>query len=145
MTSRNFFSRLSAPVGQSVLFAGLLVCLTMGCTRAVDGPERFDVSGTVQFKGEPVPVGTVRFLPDASNGNSGPAGFASIKDGKYDTAKDGRGTVGGPHEITVIGFDGQAEPENELTEGRSLFSEYRMLADLASEKSTKDIEVPSAK
>ncbi|MEX1042683.1 MAG: hypothetical protein WDZ51_18760 [Pirellulaceae bacterium] len=145
MTSGNFYSRLSAPVGQSVLFAGLLVCLTMGCTRAVDGPERFDVSGTVKFNGEPVPVGTVRFVPDASKGNSGPAGFAQIKDGKYDTAKDGRGTVGGPHEITVIGFDGQVEPDSELTQGRSLFSEYRILADLSSEKSTQDIEVPSAR
>ena len=49
------------------------------------GTDRFDVSGTVTFNGQPVPAGQVVFSPDLSKGNDGPQGYAEIHGGRYDT------------------------------------------------------------
>ena len=86
------------------------LCVSVSC--AVCGcfgneVERYDLSGNVTIGGKPVPLGEVSFAPDVQRGNSGPGAVAQIKDGRFETAPD-RGTVGGPHRITVTGFDGLA-------------------------------------
>lgn len=67
--------------------------------------ERFDLSGTVTYQGKPVPTGYLVLSPDAQAGNRGPGATATISDGKYQT-QEGSGTVGGPHLVTIFGFDG---------------------------------------
>ncbi len=123
----------------SVCCLGLVAVL--GCGGGAGDVDRYDVSGTVTFDGKPVPSGTITFLP--AQGNTGPGGNANIKDGKYDTAIDGKGPTGGPHDVVITGFDGNADPGNEMPLGKPLFSEYKTKADLPKEKATQDFEVPA--
>lgn len=113
-----------------------------GCGKKADGPTRYDLSGSVTFQGQPVPVGSIVFEPDTSKGNSGPGGSARIKDGKYDTSQEGgKGTVGGPHLIRITGMDGK--PGDEYSpEGSALFPEYSTTIDLPKETTTHDFDVP---
>ncbi len=96
---------MAKSIFQYLLIAAACVCL-LGCG-GDKGPKRYRISGTVTYQGEPVPMGTVMFEPDSSAGNSGAAGSAAIKDGKFDSGADGVGFVGGPHRITVQAFDGK--------------------------------------
>jgi len=113
-----------------------------GCGKQSGGPQRYDVSGTVTYAGKPVPAGSVTFQPDKTKGNSGAAGFATIKDGKYDTKAGGQGVVGGPQVVKIAGFDGVAQPQ--LPNGAALFREYSVSVDLPKEKTTKDFEIKGA-
>lgn len=114
--------------------AALLLCAGLaGCGGRGDETRRFDLSGAVTFDGRPVPAGTILFEPDSSQGNKGPAGFAKIADGRFNTAASGKGTIGGPHVVRITGSD-----------KATLFSDYVTQADLPKEKSTKDFEVPAS-
>lgn len=116
----------------------LLAALHSGCS----GEKNYSLSGTVSFRGKPVPAGYIVFEPDTTAGNNGAAAFAKIKDGHYDTRiEDGRGTVGGSHLIRIRGFDGI--PQGELRDGRLLFPDYNTTADLPKEDETLDFEVPA--
>ncbi len=110
-----------------------------GCSKT-DATTRYDISGTVTFVGKPIPAGTILFLPDGSKHNFGPPGFAKIKAGKYDTALDGEGTIGGPHTVRISGFDGRGTTE-ELPDGLRLFPDYTTVIDLPKEKATRDFQV----
>ena len=103
-----------------------LVALLSGCggSGPSDAPERYDVQGKVTFAGNPIPQGTIQFVP--SKGNKGPAGSASIVNGEFNTADGGTGIIGGSHEIIFNGFDGNAKPDEELPLGEPLFYEHRM-------------------
>lgn len=118
------------------LLAAVLV--TAGCG-GPSGPLRYRVSGSVQYKGEPVPVGTIVFEPDSSKGNSGPACYAQITNGRY-VSESGQGAVGGPHVVRIAGADGV--PANEMPQGQTLFPEYQTTIDLPKADSTQDFVVP---
>jgi len=107
-----------------------------------DGPLRYEVSGTVTYNGEPVPRGYIHFVPDASQGNQGPATEAEIVDGRYETPTS-KGAVGGPHRVTIHGQDGVAfdSPEGRIESGRALFSSYETSVDLPRDESVRDFEV----
>ncbi|MGB9689681.1 hypothetical protein [Thermogutta sp.] len=105
-----------------------------GCSKG--GPKTYHVSGTVTFDGKPVPAGSILFEPDQTKGNTGPAGFAKIKDGKFDTRNNGRGTIGGPHVVRIIALDGV--PGEELPEGAPLAPEYVTHADLPKENNHQE-------
>lgn len=117
----------------------LLTVFVAGCGERP--PTLYHVSGSVTFNGKPVPAGSVLFEPDTTKGNTGPAGFAKIKDGKYDTRDGGRGTIGGPHIVRITGLDGI--PAEELPEGTPLFPEYTKAIDLPKQNSTQDFDVPA--
>lgn len=89
----------------TLLSLGLFVSAAGGCQKSDDGRYRF--SGTVTYRGVPVPIGSIMFEPDSSKGNSGPAGSAAINDGKFDSDLNGSGFVGGPHVVTIQGFNGE--------------------------------------
>ena len=116
-----------------------LIC---GCSGSSEPP--YEISGTVTFEGQPVPVGFIHFMPDSSRGNSGSAGGAPIQDGKYVTAS-GKGTVGGPHRVEIEGFDDIAfdTPEGPWPDGKPLFPRYRVEVDLPKSATTKDFDVPT--
>jgi len=121
--------------------AGLLP----GCGGTDDGPKRFHVSGAILFDGKGVPAGRIQFLPDTTKGNQGPAGYAVIQNGTYNTAHGGKGTIGGPHRIIVSGLKqataGAVESDDQLVD-LSLFPTYSTDIDLPRQSTTHDIEVP---
>lgn len=125
----------------ALVVAGSVFLLLAGCGGPGD-VDRFDVSGTITFEGAPVPAGTISFLP--APGNSGPGGTATIQDGAYNTAVDGQGPTGGPHRVVITGFDGNADPANEMPYGKPLFTEYSTEVDLPKQATTQDFEVPAA-
>jgi hypothetical protein len=125
---------------------GLLACLGILCAGCGGGDSttRYDVAGTVTFDGKPVPAGVILFTPDVSKNNRGPTGFAKIKDGKYDTRQEGKGTVGGPHTVAISGSDGARLPQQELPDGMPLFTDYGTAVDLPKAATTQDFEVPAS-
>ena len=126
-----------------------LACLLLfGC----GGEKIYRVSGKITFKGQPVPAGKIYFMPDGSKGNTGPTGYADIKNGEYDTSSTGgRGAPSGAVIIAVEGTDPSSPPDKpkkgEEVSAEStvklLFARYETTADLPSSSSTKDIEVPA--
>ena len=117
-----------------------LVLLT-GCSRPASGPQRFAFSGAVTFDGNPVPTGRIVFEPDTATGNSGPAGYGSIQQGKFATYPS-MGAVGGPHIVRISGFDGISA--GEAVDGKQLFPEYTTRIDLPLKITTVDFEVPKS-
>ncbi|MFN7891962.1 MAG: hypothetical protein ACK5OC_16840 [Pirellula sp.] len=116
--------------------------IMLGCGES--GPKLYEVAGTVTFKGQPVPAGTVMFTPNQSKGGKGPSGLASIKQGRYDTSSsDGSGVLGGPYIVQIIGLDGK--PAEMSPEGIPLFPDYTEAIDLPQQNSTKDFEVSALK
>jgi hypothetical protein len=115
----------------------LLLC---GCGK--QGPQRYDVSGTVTFQGKPVPAGQVIFDPDRSGGNDGLQGYAELRDGHYDTRRSDRGATAGPVLIRIEGFDGRVVPNRPY--GKPLFIDYRVRVNLPQQDTTLDFEVPAS-
>jgi len=100
---------------------------------------RMPLNGSVTYDGQPVPYGDIVFTPDGSKGNSGPQGFASIVDGKYDTRKGalGKGVAGGPMQLRVSAFK---EPG-----GKGIIVETEFELELPQEGGEFDIVIPTQK
>jgi len=122
---------------RKLLCALAMLLIANGC--AESKPGRFDVSGKVTHQGELLLKGTITFDPDASAGNSGPQGFARIRDGSFSTEQSGKGTLGGQHVVRIIGEMGPdpAKP------GNVFYVNHRMQLDLPKERIVRDIEIPS--
>lgn len=113
--------------------------------------RRYEIHGTVTYQGKPVESGCVSFEPLAGpNADAGPrgigGGFAHIRGGRYDTAAAGRGHVGGPHRVTVVGVTStppasSAEPVD-FASGQPLFDPYEFTVDLPCKSQQLDIKVP---
>ncbi len=123
---------------QNLCLLLLLMLPLLGCGR--DGPKRYHVTGAVTYGGSPVAAGRVIFEPDAEKGATGPAGYADIRQGSYETMRD-KGVIGGPHRVRVICLTGVPEGE-ELAEGRMICPEYRFELDLPKSNTTHDVDVP---
>ena len=144
MTINQPHSRHGSSGGANGLIAAGIVLVVavsiLGCRPAVKGPVRHAIRGRITFGGEPVPVGTIAFEPDASAGNTGPAGYGDIKDGAYVT--QGRfGAVGGPHIVRIEGF-AKPDPANPDASPTPLFREYTTKVDLPRKATTQDFDVP---
>ena len=117
------------------------VVLQLGCS-GEDGPQRYRVSGTVTFKGAPVPIGVIQFTPDATQGNSGPPAFADIKDGKYDSDVAGKGVIGGPQIVAVDAFSGKNIDPDLLPNGEPILQGYQKVFNMEKNQDvTLDIEL----
>jgi hypothetical protein len=136
--------RKPMPMRSCRLIVATMLCVTIGGCGGPTGPPRYDVSGTIEFRGQPVPGGRIVFEPDTAHSNQGPAAYATIKDGKYATPP-GKGTVGGPLIARVAGFDGTKHPSGEIPEGVQLFPECRLPIKLPYEHTSYNIEVPDGK
>lgn len=125
-----------------ILFCSLLVAVSAGCGSSKD-PRQYHVWGTVTYQGKPLPAGSITFEPDASKGNKGPAVSVKIKDGKYDTRREGVGHIGGPHVVRIVGLSGEGSSDEFFPEGTPLFPEWRTTVDLPKAGSEQDFEVPA--
>lgn len=117
----------------------LCAATLLGCGQ--DGPQRFELSGKVTYRGQPVPSGSIVFEPDAAKGNDGPQGMAPIQNGMFDTARGGRGTVGGPHLVTILGCDGVNVSETS-PQGKPLFEPFITSVEIPKKRATLDLTVP---
>lgn len=122
----------------------LALVLVLGLVGCDSGERRYRLSGSVTFKGKPVPEGYIVFEPDSSKGNKGGPGRAKILDGKYDTGLDENvGVLGGPHLIRIQGFDKKitGATAQEVALPKSLFTDYSVSEDLPKQDGTKDFDV----
>jgi hypothetical protein len=119
----------------STVVARLLLVLAFAAAAGCTQDEKlYRVSGTVTHNGKPIPKGLIFFDPQGD----GPQGFANIKEGKYDTAEQGKGVRGGAYNIRVNGFDGKEGPEAPF--GQGLFPEYTGTKELPASDSTYDFD-----
>jgi hypothetical protein len=124
------------------LFHALLLAATAILFAGCDGQpvQLAVVTGKVSYRGSPLQLGTIVFVPDADRGNNGPLAKARIQsDGKY-FLKTGEipGAAPGWYRITVIAVEQSPTPEggSGLAVPRSLVPEkYRdpQLSDLTAE------------
>jgi hypothetical protein len=120
---------------------GVLLVLAAAAGCGQSGPTRYHLSGKVVFQGQPVPEGTISFEP--LQGDAG-GGFAFIRSGRYDTAGDGRGHLGGEHRVRITGTTGKpVRPGDPDSGSADLFSPYETTADLSAKLSSLDFEVPA--
>lgn len=131
------------PRNYAVLTGSVILAMSLAGCSGTDGASQYELSGTVTFQGKPIPAGTITFEPDAVKGNRGRQGFATIKDGRYDTREGGRGTIGGAQVVQISGTDGISAGETFPT-GKPLFEPYTTSVDLPKESSTHDFDVPAS-
>lgn len=115
-----------------------LAVLSTGCG-GVDGPPRYQVTGEVRYRGNPVPAGEIVFRPDTKKGNDGPGSVARIADGRYQT-ESGRGVVGGAYIVEIVGFDGISSPES--LDGAVLFPPHAETVEFPASASMHDFDLP---
>ncbi len=116
-----------------------VAAMTAGCGQNA-GERRYDLSGRVTYRGQPVPGGRILFSPDASQGADGPATVADIAGGRYRTRR-GRGAVAGPYIVTIHGTDETMATE---THDNTLFPPYETRVYIDRANTSHDFEVPLA-
>lgn len=125
-----------APIVYAALF---LTCISAAaCSKSEF--NRQPISGQITYAGKPVESGFIVFEPDSEKGNRGPQGYASIVRGKYQTSETGKGTVGGPVKVKIVGL----KPPREASEdsGLPLFEPYEIAIEIAANTTTLNFEVP---
>lgn len=128
-----------------LLLLALAVAITCGCKKE---PKLSKISGTITFKGQPVPAGYISFTPDVANGNSGPLRVFQIKNGVYDSSLDippgmSPGLPEGNYFVRIAGFDGKVIPF--FGQGKQIFNEVTDLEHKVPEGvSTKDFVIPES-
>lgn len=80
-----------------ILVVLLALAACNGCRRG--GPERVVVSGTASYRDEPIPSGTIRFIPQ--QGQQLPSAVARILDGRYSANANG-GVCVGTYRIEIV-------------------------------------------
>ena len=113
----------------------LLGLMLIGCGGS-SGVGRVELSGSVTHVGKPVPAGQVRFEPDRTRGGTGPVGFASIRDGKYNTRRNGKGPVAGPVTVLIRGYVSSAPG------APNLFPQYATVLNVSPGDNFADFDIP---
>jgi hypothetical protein len=107
------------------------------------GDEKLqDVTGTITYDGRPLPAGVVWFDPEPNHPGKPPQGYAYIKDGRFNTAEQGRGVKAGAYLVRVEGFDGK--PGNELPMGKPLFTDFQEKREMPKGPVDLEIRIPKA-
>jgi hypothetical protein len=104
--------RIDKVGGDLMRISSCLVVATMILAFAGCGPGNGltmgRVSGVVTYKGQPVELGEVLFLPDSEKGNNGVPSMSAInKDGTYtmSTQESGDGVIAGYHKVGIRALD----------------------------------------
>ena len=129
---------------RSLAITSAFVALAASAGCGQNGVPRNAVWGSVTWKGQPVPRGVIYISPDTTKGNSGPQGYALIKDGHYDTRDEhSKGCSAGPQIAVVQGCDGQGiSPARPY--GNSLFAPFEIPIEVAPKGSQADLKTPDS-
>ena len=84
------------------------------------GPERVVLTGTVTYQGEPIPKGSIRFIPTGET--KGPNSGSNIQDGTYE-AKARGGVVLGTHRVEIRATRPTGESKPKATQHLNEFPE----------------------
>ncbi|HJZ91248.1 MAG TPA: hypothetical protein VKE40_10270 [Gemmataceae bacterium] len=115
----------------------VLLALAAGCSSK---PQMAQLSGTVTFKGQPVPAGWISFTPEAGKGS---VKVCQIKDGVYDSSKEpDPGIFPGRNLIRIGGFDGKKIPY--WGQGKQIFNPVDDAIDVPTGASTRDFVIPES-
>jgi hypothetical protein len=76
----------------------LAVALSLVALTGCGGERRVSVAGNVTLDGEPIPEGSITFIPD--QGNHGPTAGGEIIDGEY-RVESASGPMTGPHRVEI--------------------------------------------
>src|SRR6478735_7765632 len=124
-------------------------CLVLGAFSLAGGgcarkPKPVQLSGKVNFKGQPVPAGYITFMPDVSNGNRGSTKLLRIKDGVYDSSQDppDQRLTPGAYHLRIAGFDGKVQPR--FNQGKQIFNPVAESFVVPDTVSTKDFTIPDS-
>ena len=105
-------------------------------------PPLSQVSGSVTFKGKPIPAGNVMFTPDVSV-SGGQVRMFMVTDGAYDSSKDpSPGLKAGHYEVTIMGYDGKRIPN--FFQGKQIFNSYTEEMTVQQGSTKKDFTVPDS-
>ena len=116
---------------------GAALALLAGCS---SDPPMAQLSGTVTFKGQPVPAGWISFTPEAGKGS---VRVCQIRDGVYDSSKEGEpGIFPGKNLVRIAGFDGKKVPL--WGQGKQIFNPVDDEIDIPAGSSTRDFVIPEA-
>src|SRR4051794_35506157 len=98
-------TRLVRPRPMMAMIVGLRLRPAIGCGPDDGIGRRYPVSGTVTYKGQPVPLGTVTFTPESTEGR--PAAGDIEADGSYTatTATTGDGMLPGKYKVSINAVD----------------------------------------
>jgi hypothetical protein len=94
MTKSQAQNRPTVVNWRSILSAtlGVMILASAGCSRQNEGPERVIVRGKVNYNGEPVSDGQIRFIPKAETMT--PVSGSAIAEGTYEVTAHGGVPVG---------------------------------------------------
>jgi hypothetical protein len=94
------------PVAIALSVSATVVVLGCGGDESGLG-RRYKVTGKVTYKGEPVPHGTVNFLPTNPPLPEGRAATGEIKDGYYSLGTTGNndGALPGDYDVAIVAMD----------------------------------------
>src|SRR5262245_14723106 len=99
---------------QMFILISLLMCVVALAGCGPSTPQLTPVKGRVLFRGQPLPYGTIVFVPDSTRGTRGNIAVAEIqRDGTFTLKTDEAfGAVAGHHKVTVscIHASGAATP-----------------------------------
>ena len=106
----NRFMRSVSKIWQRVAVALSVsaVVVVLGCGGDDSGlGRRYKVTGKVTYKGEPVPQGTVNFVPTKPPPPEGRAATGEIKDGYYSLSTTGNddGALPGDYNVAIVAMD----------------------------------------
>ena len=104
--------------------------------------RRFRVSGRATFDGKDLPAGRIYFEPDSSRGNSGASGYAEIVEGRFDTNKNGKGSIGGPMIVRVNGHEKPKSLNDESSPARTYVRDYEERVELPKSATEWNVAIP---
>jgi hypothetical protein len=114
--------------------------LVVGCSSE---PPLAQLSGTVKFKGQPVPAGYISFTPEVAAGGKGQVRVVQIKDGVFDSSKEPTpGIFPGPCVVRIAGFDGKAVKL--WPQGKQIFNPVELRETVPAGATTKDFVIPES-
>jgi len=120
----------------------ILSALALFMTGCESKPPMSQISGTVTYKGKPIPAGNVMFTPDVSIAG-GQIRMFMVTDGVFDSSKDpSPGLMPGKYDVTIAGYDGKKIPM--YFQGKQIFNAVKEPIEVGTGSTKKDFVVPDS-
>jgi len=122
-----------------ILLFSTLLMLVLGCDST---PRPAQISGSVTFKGKPIPAGNLTFTPDVET-SGGKLKMLTVKDGRFDSSKEqDPGLPPGKYKVTIAGYDGVQI--RMFYQGKQIFNAVSEDFVVPDGTTTKDFSVPDS-